>query len=140
MKNKVNIGYLTALALMVTTSRTGILEANSGSMTLTNESGMTIHVQINYQQDHHTHDEGSQVTVPAGNTATGSWTDNLKSVYASPTPMATNSVGYYDGSNLPTGAISLSTQKIQQGSSHSVGFIGSTTGASFGAVINSQQV
>jgi len=67
MKNKVNIGYLTALALMVTT---GLVQASS--MALMNSTSKTIYVQFNYKKNGHNTPEGSQTTVPVGTAGTGS--------------------------------------------------------------------
>ncbi|MDP3788583.1 MAG: hypothetical protein Q8Q60_04710 [Candidatus Chromulinivorax sp.] len=116
--------YLTTLAIVIATLSTGIIHAKSKSVQLVNNTLDTIYVQFNYRKNGHKSDQGSQVTVQAGKTGTGSWVDNLKNVYAANSSMSTNSDGKFfaGGQNRPTGLISIADHSVSSNSSNPLTF------------------
>ncbi len=86
--------YLTALAIILTSSCASMLQATDRSVDVTNfKPDVTVYIQFNYKKSGHSSTQGRQITVPSGQTVTGTWVDNLTNVYAALQPIPVNKDG-----------------------------------------------
>lgn len=117
--------YLTAIIAMAIGSW-NIVQAKtgSGSATFTNNTTSTIWVQINFRKNNHKNRQGNLLTIQPGQSATGSWTDDLHNTYISIRQINPNDDGYYDPGKMGFApynqSIQIASNKISNGASISI--------------------
>ena len=96
MKNKL---YLTALAIIIAISCTGIVEATSYPVEILNSASSKVYVNITYQKNGHNHDEGTGTVLAPNAVTTLNYDDTPISISASYNTISTTSVGAINSSN-----------------------------------------